>query len=117
MKVSKKYARKKRKQRIKNPIFGSNERPRLVVFRSNKYIYAQVVDDEQQKTLVASSSLTLDGQKAKLNLETAKKVGEEVAEKAKEQNIEMVKFDRNGYYFHGRVKALADGAREKGLNF
>lgn len=117
MKISKKAARKKRKQRVKNPIFGSQDRPRLVVYRSNKYIYAQVVDDEQQRTLASSSSLSLQGEKAQLNVETAKKVGEQVAEKAKDQNIETVKFDRNGYYYHGRIKALADGAREKGLNF
>ena len=117
MKISKNDARKKRKQRVRNPIFGSQDRPRLVVFRSNKYIYAQVIDDEQQKTLASSSSLSLQGQKLQLNTDAARKVGEEVAEKAKQYNIEKVKFDRNGYDFHGRVKALADGAREKGLNF
>ncbi len=117
MKISKKAARKKRKQRVKNSIFGSKDRPRMVVYKSNKYIYAQVIDDEEQKTLVSSSSLSLQGEKKQLNIETAQKIGEMIAEKAQENNINRVKFDRNGYYYHGRIKALADGAREKGLNF
>lgn len=117
MQISKKAARKKRKMRVRNPIFGNSERPRLVVFRSNNYIYAQIVDDEKQKTLASSSTLSLEGQKLPLNVDSSRKVGEEVARKAQENGIKSVNFDRNGYIYHGRVKALAEGAREKGLNF
>lgn len=116
MKISKKQARAKRKIRIRKKISGTQSRPRLVVFRSNKHIYAQLINDEQAATLASFSSCNLDGEN-KLTVETAKNVGKMIAEKAKSQNIESVVFDRNGYYYHGRVKALADGAREMGLKF
>lgn len=120
MRVTKNQARMRRKQRIRKKMSGTPSRPRLVVFRSNTYIYAQIVDDIAGRTLVSASSLSL-GKKAdapmKLNRETATQVGRALAEKAKEQQIAHVVFDRNGYMYHGRVKALADGAREAGLQF
>jgi large subunit ribosomal protein L18 len=119
MKQTKQAARMKRKVRIRKKINGSLGRPRLVVYRSNLHVYAQIVDDENGQTLVASSSLSLsrDGEALKPNMETAAKVGRDVAAKAKEKAIESVVFDRNGYLYHGRIKALADGAREGGLQF
>ncbi len=116
MKISKKQSRSKRKIRIRKKLSGSENRPRLVVFRSNKHIYAQIINDEKASTLVSFSSQNMDGEN-KLNLETAKNVGKKIAEKALSQNINAVVFDRNGYYYHGRVQALADGAREVGLKF
>jgi large subunit ribosomal protein L18 len=116
MKLSRNEARKKRKIRIRKKVFGSPERPRLVVFRSNRHIYAQIIDDVKGHTLAAYSSLNL-GENVTLTKETAKKVGMGIAKIAREKNIEKVVFDRNGYLYHGRVKALADGAREGGLKF
>ncbi|WP_461833691.1 50S ribosomal protein L18 [Desulfothermus sp.] len=116
MKLSRNELRKKRKIRIRKKIFGTPQRPRLVVFRSNKHIYAQVIDDSKGHTIAAYSSLNL-GEKVNLNKETAKKVGMEIAKIALEKGVQKVVFDRNGYIYHGRVKALADGAREGGLNF
>ena len=102
------------KFRIRKKIVGTAERPRLSVFRSNKQIYAQVINDLTGTTLVAASSLGLE----KLaKVDQAKKVGELVAEKAKAAGVESVVFDRNGYLYHGRVQALADAAREGGLKF
>lgn len=120
MKVTKNQARMRRKQRIRKKISGSPSRPRLVIFRSNTNIYAQIIDDVAGRTLVSASSLSLSKQgetPLKLNRETAMHVGRALAEKAKEQQIAQVVFDRNGYMYHGRVKALADGAREAGLQF
>jgi large subunit ribosomal protein L18 len=119
MKQTKQAARMKRKVRIRKKINGSQVRPRLVVYRSNLHVYAQIVDDENGQTLVASSSLSLskDGEVLKPNVDTAAKVGRDVAAKAKEKAIDNVVFDRNGYLYHGRIKALADGAREGGLQF
>ncbi len=119
MKFNKEQARKKRKMRIRKKISGTAERPRLVVFRSNAHIYAQAVDDIAGATLFSVSSLglsTADDPK-KLSKETAAEVGKEIARLAQEQNITTAVFDRNGYLYHGRVKALADGAREGGLKF
>jgi len=116
MKLTRNEARKKRKIRIRKKLSGSPEKPRLVVFRSNKHIYAQVVDDTSGTTKAASSSLGLSEPKP-LNLDTAKEVGLLVAQQAQEKNIDHVVFDRNGYKYHGRIKALADGAREGGLKF
>ncbi|WP_035244166.1 50S ribosomal protein L18 [Desulfonatronovibrio hydrogenovorans] len=116
MKISKRQSRLKRKYRIRKKINGTESRPRLVVFRSNKHIYAQIVNDEKAVTLASFSSLNIDGG-SRLNLETAKTVGKMIGEKAKSQNIETVVFDRNGYFYHGRIKALAEGAREMGLKF
>ena len=106
---------------IRKKISGTTERPRLAVFRSNAHIYAQIVDDTQGKTLLAVSTHTeellepLKGVKGKIA--TAKIVGAEIAKRARAQNITRVVFDRKGYLYHGRVKALADGAREGGLEF
>ena len=102
------------KFRIRKKVNGTAERPRLSVFRSNKQIYAQVINDIDGKTLASASSLGLE----KLaKIEQAKKVGALLAEKAKAAGVESVVFDRNGYLYHGRVQALAEGAREGGLNF
>ncbi len=113
-------ARAKRKVRIRKKISGTPERPRMSVFRSNKHIYVQVVDDTTGRTLLSASSASKEfraGEKGGPNVETAKKIGAAVADKAREKNIEQVVFDRNGYLYHGRVKALAEAAREKGLKF
>lgn len=107
--------RLKNKARIRKKVEGSVERPRLSVFRSGRHIYAQVVDDVSGKTLVSYS--TLEGKLASKNVESAKKVGLEVGKRAIGKNIKSVVFDRSGYVFHGRVKAVADGAREAGLSF
>ncbi|MGE4551551.1 MAG: 50S ribosomal protein L18 [Desulfovibrionaceae bacterium] len=119
MSFSSEHARKRRKIRIRKKISGTAQRPRLVVFRSNAHLYAQLVNDETGVTLVSSSSLTLvkAGEKAGCNRATADKVGKDIAAKAKALSIDEVVFDRNGYIYHGRVKALADGAREGGLKF
>jgi large subunit ribosomal protein L18 len=116
MKLNRTAARLKRKQRIMKKIRGSQERPRLVVFRSSKHIYAQLVDDVSGMTRAASSSLALKDTQG-LTRETAQKVGRDIAEKSKQLGITEAVFDRNGYVYHGRVKALADGARESGLKF
>lgn len=115
----KEHARQRRKIRIRKKIFGTSERPRLVVFRSNLHIYAQIVDDEIQSTLVTTSTLTLckNESGAHCNRAGADIVGKEIARLAKEKNISRVVFDRNGYIYHGRIKAVADGAREAGLEF
>ncbi len=112
--ITKIERRLKIKYRVRNKISGTAVRPRMSVFRSNKQIYVQVIDDDAQKTLVAASSLGLE----KMNKsEQAAKVGELVAKKALEAGISTVVFDRNGYLYHGRVKAVADAAREAGLKF
>ena len=102
------------KFRIRKSVNGTAERPRLSVFRSNKQISAQVINDLTGKTLVAASSLGLEKM---AKIEQATKVGELIAEKAKAAGVEAVVFDRNGYLYHGRVKQLADGARNGGLKF
>ncbi|MFU2209189.1 50S ribosomal protein L18 [Solidesulfovibrio sp. C21] len=119
MKMSKTLARARRKVRIRKKLVGSAERPRLVVFRSNRHIYAQVIDDLSGQTLVSSSSLTLGKADVplKADKEAATKVGKDLAQKALERKIEAVVFDRSGYLYHGRIKALADGARDGGLKF
>ena len=106
--------------RIRKVVNGTAERPRMVVFRSNKQIYVQVIDDEQGKTLVAAASndKELAAQtKGKSGIEAAAIVGKAIAERAKAQGISKIAFDRGGYLFHGRVKSLADAAREGGLDF
>jgi large subunit ribosomal protein L18 len=116
MALTKTDRRKRIQLRIRKKISGTPERPRVAVFRSNTQIYAQIIDDVNGKTLAAASSLELKGAKeTKTNL--AAQVGKNLAAKAKEAGIQQVVFDRGGYLFHGRVKALADGAREGGLNF
>lgn len=102
------------KFRIRKKVNGTSERPRLSVFRSNKQIYAQVINDVEGRTLASASSLGLEKMP---KVQQAEKVGELVAEKAKAAGVEAVVFDRNGYLYHGRVKALADAARKGGLNF
>ncbi len=102
------------KYRIRKSVFGTAERPRLSVFRSNKQIYAQVINDLEGKTIAAASSLGLE---AMPKIQQAEKVGEMVAKKAQEAGVSAVVFDRNGYLYHGRVKSLADAARKGGLNF
>lgn len=112
--ITKSERRIKIKYRVRNKIAGTAERPRMTVFRSNKQIYVQVVNDDTHATLVAASSLGLE----KCNKsEQAAKVGEMVAKKALEAGITAVVFDRNGYLYHGRVKAIADSARNAGLKF
>lgn len=110
-------SRLKRKQRIRKKITGSTERPRLSVYRSLQHIYAQIIDDQGQKTLVsyASTAKAFDGNGG--SVDGAKKVGESLADLAIQKGIKKVVFDRSGYIYHGRVKALADAAREKGLEF
>ena len=107
-------ARIKRHNRVRNKISGTPERPRLNVFRSAKHIYAQLIDDINGVTLVAASSLEKDFEGNGGNKEAARKVGEMIAKRAAEKGISEVVFDRGGYIFHGRVKELAEGAREGG---
>lgn len=111
--------RERRKFRIRSKISGAAERPRLTIFRSAKHIYAQVVDDEAGGTLAAASTLSADlkGAKAEGKTDAARNVGALIAKMCKEKKIEQVVFDRNGYLYHGRVRALAEAAREAGLNF
>lgn len=109
-------ARKRRQQRVRRSIRGTTELPRLCVFRSNKHMYAQVISDENGKTIASASTLKLDV-KGTGNREAARKVGELIAEICKQQNIERVVFDRNGFLFHGRIKEVAEGARAAGLKF
>ena len=109
-------ARERRHQRVRGKVSGTAERPRLVVFRSNRGIEAQLVDDLEGKTLAAASWLHLKSFKGSKS-EQAAEVGKLLADKAKQANIETVVFDRGGYLYHGRVKALADAAREGGLKF
>ncbi len=113
-------ARQNRKARIRKRIFGTEQRPRLSVFRSAKHIYAQIVVDSTGSTILAASSLSpeIRDELGKLKKsEAAKKVGEFLGRKAAEKNIRKVVFDRNGFLYHGRIKALAEGARESGLEF
>lgn len=120
MKKSKELARRRRKIRIRKKISGTADRPRLCVYRSNMHVYAQLVDDVTGTTLASTSTLALskgEGESLKSNKEGAARVGEAIATLAKERNIETVVFDRSGYIYHGKIKALADGAREAGLKF
>lgn len=117
---SRETARLKRKIRIRKNIHGTEDRPRMSVFRSEKHIYAQIIDDVQGVTLVAASTLApeyKESEKPKGKVEGAKRVGEIIARKALEKGISKVVFDRNGFIYHGRVQALADAARAAGLNF
>ena len=106
-----------RKLRIRKKVQGSADRPRLSVFRSTYHIYAQVIDDDTHSTIFAASSLSKDVVKDGSKSDVAKKVGVLVAEACKQRNISKVVFDRNGFVYHGRIKALAEGAREAGLEF
>ncbi|MGH7796031.1 MAG: 50S ribosomal protein L18 [Candidatus Binatia bacterium] len=113
-------ARLRRRARVRKKIVGTDDRPRVCVFRSSKHIYAQVISDDQGKTLVAVSTLSDqlgDADKTSKGVALAKVVGLALAKLCKEKNITDVVFDRNGFLYHGRVKAVADGAREGGLRF
>lgn len=114
-KESKNVARLRRHARVRKSVSGTKECPRLDVFRSNKEIYAQVIDDVKGITLVSSSSKNLKVNGG--NIEGAKAVGKDIAQKCKKEKIEKVVFDRGGYLYHGRVAALAESARENGLEF
>jgi large subunit ribosomal protein L18 len=114
--VNKNAQRQKRHRRMRFAIKGTPARPRLNVFRSNKQIYAQIIDDVNQITLAQANSREIEGSTGG-NIEGAKLVGKLVAERAIEKNVKLVVFDRGGYLYHGRVKALADAAREAGLEF
>ena len=116
-KINKNAMRLKRHVRVRGKISGTPERPRLNVFRSNANIYAQLIDDVNGVTLVSANTLEKEFEGATGNCEAAKKVGAALAERAKAKGIEEVIFDRGGYIFHGRVAALAEGARESGLKF
>jgi large subunit ribosomal protein L18 len=112
--------RLKRKKRIRRHVFGTSQRPRMCVFKSLNHCYVQLIDDESQRTIVAASTSDkeLKGQISQTgNIDAARKLGQAIAEKALAKNITRVVFDRNGFLYHGRVKAVADGAREKGLQF
>ena len=116
-KINKKAMRLKRHVRVRGKVSGTPERPRLNVFRSNANIYAQIIDDVNGVTLVSANTLEKEFEGAAGNCEAAKKVGTVLAERAKAKGIEQVVFDRGGYVYHGRVAALAEGAREGGLQF
>ena len=117
-KPNKNVVRKRRHQHVRRRVVGTTVRPRLNVFRSSKHIYAQIINDETGKTLVSASSLDKEaGLEKGTDIAAAKKVGELVAKRAIEQGLKEVVFDRGGYLYHGRVKALADAAREAGLTF
>jgi large subunit ribosomal protein L18 len=118
MSTSKKtLARLKVKRRVRGKLSGTSDRPRLSVFRSNKQIYAQIIDDLSGRTLASASSLSKDKTKSVPKIEQASSVGSMIAEQAKNAGITNVVFDRNGYLFHGRVKQLAQAARDGGLKF
>ena len=116
-KQDKNQVRKKRHARVRSKISGTAQRPRLNVFRSNKNIYAQLIDDVAGVTIVSASSQENSFDGAGNNVDAATKVGEIIAKRATEKNITAVVFDRGGYLYHGRVKALAEAARENGLEF
>ena len=115
MAVDKQKRRQRIRRGIRAKISGSAEMPRVSIYKSNKGIYAQVINDEAGHTLVSTSSKEVEAQG--LNIDISKEVGKKLAEKAKAAGVEHVVFDRSGYIYHGRIKALADGAREGGLKF
>ena len=117
LKADKNELRRKRHLRVRNRVAGTAERPRLNVFRSLAHIYAQIIDDEKGITLAAASSVEKDFKGKGGNIEAAKAVGKAIAQKALDKGINEVVFDRGGYIYHGRIKALAEAAREGGLKF
>ena len=117
MRGSRSQARRRRHFRVRKKVHGTAARPRLAVFRSNRYIYAQIIDDDAGRTLVAASSREEGLRTRTLTVEVAREVGARIGARAKEAGIDAVVFDRGGFPFHGRVRALADGAREAGLEF
>ena len=116
-KTDRKLERARRHARVRTKVSGTAERPRLCIYRSNTNIYAQIIDDVAGNTLVAASTLDKEVKTKKSNIEAAKEVGALIAKKAAEKNIKTVVYDRGGYIFHGVVKALAEAAREGGLEF
>ena len=117
-KTDKNASRKKRHNRIRKSLYGTAERPRLNVFRSNKHIYAQLIDDLNNQTVASASTVDKDfNLDSTNNIEAARRVGELVASRAVENGYKVVVFDRGGYLYHGRIQALADAAREAGLEF
>ncbi|WAL61090.1 50S ribosomal protein L18 [Thermocoleostomius sinensis] len=120
MRLSRKEATRRRHGRIRRKVFGTAERPRLAVFRSNQHIYAQIIDDSRHHTLAAASTLEADVRstiETGANCEASARVGKLIAERAIAQGIQQVVFDRGGKLYHGRIKMLADAAREGGLDF
>ena len=117
MAITKVEKRSRIKRRIRKKVYGTSAQPRLSVFRSNREIYAQIIDDNKGLTLASSSSYKNKATKGKNKSDAAEIVGKELADKATKAGIDKVVFDRNGYQFHGRVKSLAHGAREGGLKF
>ena len=109
--------RERRHKRVRKKILGTQERPRLNIYKSNRYIYAQIIDDMKSHTIVSASSLESELKMEKINCEISKKVGLIIGSRAIEQGIKQVIFDRSGYRYHGNVKSLAEGARESGLEF
>ncbi|MBV9007995.1 MAG: 50S ribosomal protein L18 [Verrucomicrobia bacterium] len=116
MAIHRKTVRQRIHRRIRKKVNGTAERPRLAVHFSGRHVYAQAIDDDAGKTVAAATTLK-KGTKTSANRETAERIGKVIAEKLREKNIERVVFDRGGYIFHGKVKALADAAREGGLTF
>jgi large subunit ribosomal protein L18 len=120
MALERSLKRKTRQTRVRRKVRGSDERPRLSVYRSLHHMYVQVISDESGRTLVSASTVSADLRellKSRRNLEAAKTIGKAIAERCREKGINQVIFDRNGFLYHGRVKALADAAREAGLRF
>ncbi len=117
MEIQRKEKRIKRHKRVRGRISGTIQMPRLCVFRSNKHIYAQLIDDENSKTILSANDIELKGKAKEKQSVLASKVGELIAEKAEKKKIKKVLFDRGGYKYHGTIKALAEGARKKGLEF
>jgi len=115
--LEKQEKRQKRHKKLRAKIFGTHIKPRLSVFRSAKHIYVQLVDDEKRKTLVSANDLEIKKSKSKGKTTGALELGKLIAKKALEKKIEKVVFDRGGYKYHGRIKAVAEGAREGGLKF
>jgi len=115
--VSRAVSRERRQARIRRTVIGTAERPRLAIFRSGKHLYAQLIDDSKGVTLAAASTMEKELKGTGDTVDGAKKVGASIASKAKSKKIETVVFDRGGFRYHGRVKALADAAREAGLKF
>ncbi len=116
MKSNKSLRRLRIKRNVRKNISGTAVRPRMSVYKSNTGIYVQLIDDVEGVTIASASSKEFSDAKS-INIEVAKKVGEKVAEKAKDKGVDSVVFDRNGYLYHGKIKAVADGARENGLQF
>ncbi len=108
--------RRRRHARVRKGVFGEAGRPRLAVYRSNRYIYAQIIDDQSGRTVAAASSQEADLRDRKLSVDTATEVGKLIASRAKAAGVDTVVFDRGGFAYHGRLKALADAARESGLD-